>query len=308
MEEHDEGRRVSRRTALAGIGTIGLGAILAACGKAAGTSSTVTTSTGATASITPQAATGAARTDLFSGSNTCVLTESTTQGPYYFDADKIRSDIREDRQGTRLKVAIKVQDSETCEPLSDAVVEIWHCDAGGLYSGAESLSSGQGGPGGPGGGTPPTGPPPGGEGGAPPTDRPTGRPSGGPGGPGADDGMGDLKPADDKRYLRGAQVTDSSGVVEFTTVWPGWYRGRTVHIHAMVHVGKARVLTTQLMFDEDLNTEVFAAEPYARHTGRDTFNDGDGIYRPAMLLKITEDGDGYRGAIVLSADSDRDGA
>ncbi|WP_221891088.1 hypothetical protein [Microbispora sp. KK1-11] len=55
-------------------------------------------------------------TGLFAGSNTCVLTPATTQGPYYFDADKIRSDIREDRQGRRLKVAVKVQDSEKCAP------------------------------------------------------------------------------------------------------------------------------------------------------------------------------------------------
>ncbi|MEV7012813.1 intradiol ring-cleavage dioxygenase [Streptosporangium sp. NPDC051022] len=314
---HDhEGQRVSRRTALAGIGAVGLGALLAACGNEAGGTSTVTTSTGATASITPRTATSASTADLFADANTCVLTESTTQGPYYFDADKIRSDIREDRQGTRLKVAIKVQDSETCKPLPDAVVEIWHCDAGGIYSGAEALSSGQGGPGGgPGGGTPPSGGP-GGPGGPTPGARPTGAPGqggpsggpgGGPGGGGANDGMGDLTPADDKRYLRGAQVTDSRGTVQFTTIWPGWYRGRTVHIHVMVHVGDARVLTTQLMFDESLNTKVFAAAPYSEHTGRDTLNDNDSIYRPAMLMKVTEDGDGHTGAIVLSADSDKNG-
>ncbi|MEV8633026.1 intradiol ring-cleavage dioxygenase [Streptosporangium sp. NPDC051023] len=302
---HDhEGQRVSRRTALAGIGAVGLGALLAACGGEAGSTSKVTTSTGGTASITPQARTSAGTADLFAGANTCALTESTTQGPYYFDADKIRSDIREDRQGTLLKVAVKVQDSETCEPLSDAVVEIWHCDAEGLYSGAEAMSSGQGGPGG---GTPPTGAPPSGGPGGPGGPTPGAMPSGGPGGGGANDGMGDLTPADDKRYLRGAQVTDSSGIVQFTTIWPGWYRGRTVHIHVMVHVGDARVLTTQLMFDESLNTKVFAAEPYSEHTGRDTLNDNDTIYKPAMLMKVTESGDGYTGAIVLSADSDKDG-
>ncbi|GAA3444616.1 protocatechuate dioxygenase [Planomonospora venezuelensis] len=299
---HDhEGQRVSRRTALAGIGTIGLGAILAACGGEAGTPSTVTTSTGSTASITPTTGAASGLADLFAGANTCVLTESTTQGPYYFDADKIRSDIREDREGVPLRVAIKVQDSETCRPLSDAVVEIWHCDAGGVYSGAEALSSGQGGPGegGPGQGTPPSGGPSGGPGrGTPP-----------PGGPGEGGGdMGDLTPVDDKRYLRGAQVTGTDGIVQFVTVWPGWYRGRTVHIHAMVHVGEARVLTTQVMFDEALNGKVFEAQPYARRTGRDTFNDGDTIYEPSMLMKVSEEGEGYVGAIVFSADSDQDKA
>ena len=151
------------------------------------------------------------------------------------------------------------------------MVEIWHCDAGGLYSGAESQSTGGGGvPGG--------------------------------GGPG-----GDLAPTDDKRYLRGAQVTNADGVVEFTTIWPGWYRGRTVHVHAMVHVSNRRVLTTQIMFDEAMNTTVFTAAPYASRTGRDTFNNNDSIYRPGMLMKVVQSGGGYLGAIVFSADSDSDG-
>ncbi|MEV0380298.1 hypothetical protein [Nonomuraea sp. NPDC050643] len=284
---HDhEGQRVSRRRLFAGISSLGLGGLLAACGGGSGTAA-VTTSTGA--SVTPQATTAKDLTSLFSGAGTCTLTSTTTQGPYYFDADKIRGDIREDREGTRLRVAIKVQDSETCEPLGNAVVEIWHCDAAGLYSGAESQSTGGGG-GAPGGG-PPTG--------APPT--------GGTGEGGGGD-MGDLTPTDDKRYLRGAQVTNADGIVEFTTIWPGWYRGRTIHIHAMVHFSNQRVLTTQVMFDEKLNGVVMAEAPYAEHSGRDTFNDGDNIYRDGMLLKVTEEDDGYLGVIVFAADSDKDGA
>jgi protocatechuate 3,4-dioxygenase beta subunit len=120
--------------------------------------------------------------------------------------------------------------------------------------------------------------------------------------------MADLTPTDDKRYLRGAQVTNSDGIVEFTTVWPGWYRGRTIHIHAMVHFSNERVLTTQMMFDEDLNSKIMAMAPYSARTGRDTFNDNDTIYRDGMLMKVTEDGDGYLGVIVFSADSDKDGS
>jgi protocatechuate 3,4-dioxygenase beta subunit len=289
---HDhEGQRVSRRTALAGISSIGLGALLAACGND-GSATTVTTSTGAPASITPQTTAAGDLASLFAGSNTCTLTETTTQGPYYFDADKIRSDIREDRQGTRLKVAVKVQDSEKCEPIPNAVVEIWHCDAGGLYSGAESLSSGDGGGGG---GAPPAG---GLSGGAP---------SGAPDGGGANDGMQDLTPQDDKRYLRGAQVTDKDGIVQFTTIWPGWYRGRTAHIHAMVHVNNDRTLTTQMMFDEALNSKVYEQPPYSARTGRDTFNDNDNIYEDSMLMKVVQDGDGYLGVITFAADPDKNG-
>ncbi|WP_446212712.1 hypothetical protein [Micromonospora sp. IBSANI012] len=290
QHDHHEGQRVSRRRIIAGIGSVGLAGLLAACGRDGG--GTVITSTGAT--VSPQATTANDLTSLFSGANTCVLTADTTQGPYYFDADKIRSDIREDRAGTRLRLAIRVQDSERCGPLKDAVVEIWHCDAAGLYSGAEAQSSGAGGA-------------PGGNG-APGSAPLAGAPAGGPGGGGPGGGQAaDLTPTDDQRYLRGAQVTNADGIVEFTTVWPGWYRGRTVHIHAMVHVGDQRVLTTQLMFDEALNSRVFAAQPYAAHTGRDTFNDNDSIYRDSMLLKVTEEQGGYLGVIVFSADSDQDG-
>ncbi|WP_460524712.1 intradiol ring-cleavage dioxygenase [Flindersiella endophytica] len=269
MEHDHEGQRVSRRTLFAGISSIGLGGLLAACGG-----SDVQTSTGETVSPSTTSTPSTSSTelaDLFADASTCTLTEETTQGPYYFDADKVRSDIREDREGTRLDLAIKVQDSETCKALANAVVEIWHCDAAGLYSGAEAMSSGSGGP-----------------------------------GQGGGQSGGDLEPQDDKRYLRGAQVTNADGIVRFTTIWPGWYRGRTVHIHAMVHFSRERVLTTQLMFDEKLNSKVFAAEPYSGHTGRDTFNDGDSIYDDSMLMKIVDQDEGYLGVIVFSADSDQD--
>ncbi|MFF1615123.1 protocatechuate dioxygenase [Amycolatopsis sp. NPDC058278] len=279
MGNDHEGQRVSRRRLLAGVSSVGLGALVTAC---AGRSA-VTTSTGETVAL--QAVTDADLTALFTGARTCTLTASTTQGPYYFDADKIRSDIREDKPGTKLRLALQVQDSETCRPIPHAVVEIWHCDAGGLYSGAEAASSG--------GGTRPTGTPPTGT-------PPTGTPPGG--------GDADLVPTDDKRYLRGAQVTNQRGIVEFTTIWPGWYRGRTVHVHVMVHVGTEKTLTTQLMFDEALNAQVLATQPYAQRTGRDTFNDDDSIYEPSMLLKVTRARDGYVGCIVLNADPDHDGA
>ena len=124
-------QRVSRRRLLTGVSSVGLGALVTACaGKNA-----VTTSTGETVAL--QAVTDADLTALFTGARTCTLTASTTQGPYYFDADKIRSDVREDKQGTKLRLALQVQDSETCKPIPHAVVEIWHCDAGGTYSGVQ---------------------------------------------------------------------------------------------------------------------------------------------------------------------------
>ncbi|MBM7774428.1 protocatechuate 3,4-dioxygenase beta subunit [Actinokineospora baliensis] len=290
----DEGKRVSRRTVV--FGSLTLAGVVAACG-------------GKESSTTTTAAAGADPATLLASATTCTLSPTTTQGPYYFDADKIRGDIREDRQGTRLDLALKVVDSEGCTPLKDVVVEIWHCDAGGLYSGAESQSTGGGGEGMPSGGmapgalAPPSGAPGGGPGG------PGGPPSGsGPGsGPGSGD-MADLVPTDDKRYLRGAQVTDTDGVVRFTTIWPGWYRGRTVHIHAMVHLNNTKALTTQLMFEDSLNDKVYTAAPYSTHTGRDTTNDDDTIYNNSMLLTVQATTNAYLAAKLLGVDTDKDGA
>jgi hypothetical protein len=114
-----------------------------------------------------------------------------------------------------------------------------------------------------------------------------GRGHAGPGGPGGSGGtsggsygQGDREtsPTDDGTYLRGAQVADADGIVHATTIYPGWYRGRTVHIHLTVHVDKKTVLTTQLCMDETVNDAVFATAPYGEHTGRETGNDDDHIF------------------------------
>jgi protocatechuate 3,4-dioxygenase beta subunit len=269
--DHHEGQRVSRRTLVRGVGALSFAGLLAACtgddqggpGATQAAPGATQASPGGAGPAASSASTTADLTGLFDGAGTCQMSPSATQGPYYFDADKIRSDIREDRPGTRLRVVLKAQDSASCRPLGNAVVEIWHCDAAGLYSGAEAMSAG--------------------------------------GGAGLPRGGGDLKPADDKRYLRGAQVSNADGIVQFTTIWPGWYRGRTIHIHVMLHVNDRRVLTSQLMFDEALNTKVLSGPAYAKHTGRDTTNDNDSIFRRPMLMKVTEDADGYLAVLALSA-------
>ncbi|MFB7605909.1 intradiol ring-cleavage dioxygenase [Streptomyces gardneri] len=210
------------------------------------------------------------------------LTSETTEGPYYIDADKIRRDITEDREGIPMTVRLKVIDSDTCKPLRGAAVDIWHCDALGIYSGYESLSSGGGG-GAPGGGTPPTG--------TPPTDAPTGTPPTGTpptGGPGGGGGGGHEEPTDDKRYLRGTQLTDKHGYVEFRTVFPGWYRGRCVHVHTKVHVGGKMTSsgyegghtchTGQLFFAESAVLDSAKAAPYSTSTTERTTLDDDTIY------------------------------
>ncbi|MDQ0749879.1 protocatechuate 3,4-dioxygenase beta subunit [Streptomyces africanus] len=205
------------------------------------------------------------------------LTSETTEGPYYIDADKLRRDITEDQEGIPLTLRLKVIDSETCKPLANAAVDIWHCNALGVYSGYEAMGSGDGGGGGGGGGTPPTGAP---------TGTPTGTPTGAP--PDGGGGGGHQEPTDDERYLRGTWRTDKRGFVEFRTVFPGWYQGRCVHIHTKVHVngtwtdagyeGGTTCHTGQLFFDEESVLASAEVEPYSTNTTTRTTLDEDTIY------------------------------
>ncbi|MEV0239296.1 intradiol ring-cleavage dioxygenase [Streptomyces sp. NPDC050674] len=202
------------------------------------------------------------------------LTSETTEGPYYIDADKLRRDITEDQEGIPLSLRLKVIDSDTCKPLANAAVDIWHCNALGVYSGYESMGSGGGGGTG-GGGTPPSG-------------TPTGTPTGSPPAGGGGGGGGHEEPTDDERYLRGTWRTDKKGEVVFRTVFPGWYQGRCVHIHTKVHVngtwtdagyeGGTTCHTGQLFFDEESVLAAADVAPYSTNTTPRTTLDEDTIY------------------------------
>jgi protocatechuate 3,4-dioxygenase beta subunit len=283
--------RISRRRALSIGGSVSLSGLIGACG---GGSSPQGAATSSTQSQTTQAAPQPASGDLLAALDdapTCVLAQEETQGPYWFDVDSIRRNIREDRPGMRLDLALRLQDMRACKaggetaPVADAVVEIWHCDAGGVYSGFESGSTG-GDDTGDGPGPPPDGGQPQGH---------AGETSDG----SYSQGVPEASPTDDGTYLRGAQVTDADGVVRFTTIYPGWYRGRTVHIHLKVHVDRKNVLTTQLYMDEDVTTEAYKASPYDERTDRDTFNDDDSIFDEAGLMAMSRRGDAWRGVINL---------
>ncbi len=215
----------------------------------------IATTDGATATVRSQAGDGAPAAELFDEAATCSLTPQQASGPFYFDVDRIRSDIREDRQGTPLRLALRVRNAEGCEPLPDAVVEVWHCDAAGSYSGFGSAAG----------------------------------------------GAADTT----ETFLRGAQVTNAGGIVEFRTIYPGWYPGRTIHVHAMVHLDRTSVLTTQLYFDDTFTDRVHAAAPYAEKSGRDTLNSDDAIFDQALVLTMSGDGDGdgVTGALTFDVES-----
>jgi len=107
-------------------------------------------------------------------------------------------------------------------------------------------------------------------------------------------------------FLRGRQVTDRDGRCEFRTIYPGWYGGRTVHIHVIAEIDGRRV-TSQLFFPESLNDEVLSRPPYAERPGRDTTNTTDEIFAhhgQDSVLAVTPEGDGFRAAICLQLGRD----
>lgn len=176
----------------------------------------------------------------------CVLTPEQTEGPYYIASEPFRSDVTEDRVGLPLVLHLRVLDATTCKRIEGATVEIWHCDAGGNYSGFSSGS--------------------------------------------------------DRTFLRGHQTTNGAGRATFETIYPGWYMGRTTHIHVKVHVGGTVVHTGQLYFNDAITDAVYAKAPYTARGARDTTNATDGIYAGGgarSTLRLRKREQGYRGKMVL---------
>ena len=168
----------------------------------------------------------------------CVLTPEQTEGPYFVDERLERSDVRSDpadtsvRPGAVLSLDLRILAAGTgrCDPLTGAIVDIWQCDAAGIYSDADDRSS-----------------------------RTRGA-----------------------KFLRGYQITDADGRVRFTTIYPGAYPGRAVHIHFKVRPqtgDRSREFTSQLYFDDALADRVHALSPYAGPRASRTRNERDGLYR-----------------------------
>lgn len=157
----------------------------------------------------------------------------------------------------------QVIDVDTCEPVPDVYVEIWHCNSTGVYSGVVA------------------------------------------GGNGNSDDESNL----DATFLRGIQKSDSDGVAQFKSIFPGHYTGRATHIHVMVHTNATLLANEtlgndiyashvgQAFFDQDLITAVEKVSPYSTNSQELTTNDDDSI-----LAEEADDVDPFMNYVYLGDD------
>ncbi|KAI9329905.1 Intradiol ring-cleavage dioxygenase [Zopfochytrium polystomum] len=140
----------------------------------------------------------------------CVVDPETTGGPYYINGLIQRSNMTENQPGVALVLDVSVVDIASCSPLVDAAVEFWSCNATGYYSGFTGIS--------------------------PSTNQQVGSCVNGGTSSGSGPGASGCL-TDELTFLRGFVLTDDNGVAEMTTIFPGFYNGRTPHIHVTVHTG-----------------------------------------------------------------------
>ena len=217
---NEELRRVGRRGAIALLGTAGAAALVGAAsltdpavGAPRRPTRTTTTTSGGPSSTT----TGATATTTSGAAGNCTIIPQETAGPYPLDLSGTdtfyRSNITEGHPGVPLQLVLSLVNANNgCLPLANARVDVWQCDALGVYSGYSQ--------------------------------------------PGANT-VG-------QTFCRGIQLSDSSGVVRFSTIYPGWYAGRITHIHFEVFLNSGLVATSQLAFPPDVTQAVYAqASPYS---------------------------------------------
>ncbi|ELP63063.1 intradiol ring-cleavage dioxygenase [Streptomyces turgidiscabies] len=268
--KHRLGKTVQRRRVLIGGGTAAVVGGLAVAGfaSAAPTAPAEKSSSATTSSSDSSSSTSSSSTT----SSVCVLNAEVTEGPYSLDGALVRADIREEKEGFEVRYTFTVVDvADDCAPLADALVEIWHCDHLGEYSGFVGGNGHQ--------------------------------------------------EEDNGTFLRGGQLTDADGQCTITSIWPGHYVSRAVHVHMRVHTdvtltdtsytGGEVIHTGQLFFDEAINTTVQATSPYSANTTSETTLSDDSIYddggASSGLLTLTALGssvsDGYTATLTVGVDS-----
>lgn len=108
-------------------------------------------------------------------------------------------------------------------------------------------------------------------------------------------------------FLRGYQHTNANGAATITTIYPGWYSGRAVHIDFKIRTDPTAAsgfeFTSQLFFDDAFSDQIYSQGAYAAHGAHDVQNANDGIYQQTQgltLLSATKDGDGYRATFEIA--------
>lgn len=186
------------------------------------------------------ASTSSAVSLTVTAASSCAESLEGEEGPYFVDdsaSGYLRTNILSNldgsstQDGVPLTLTIYVFDSEkSCAPMQGVQVDIWHCNAKGIYS-AESSESTVG-----------------------------------------------------ESWLRGYQITDCTGKVQFTTIIPGWYQGRTTHIHLRLRstyddTDTSGSNTMQVFFDQTLiDTLSTSVSPYSTEGQNPTTNATDRVY------------------------------
>lgn len=201
---------------------------------------------------------------LFDTASTCNLSldNVTTEGPCYLGVTT-GQDISEGKTGLPMQLCLQLVD-DACNPLEGYLIEVWHCDREGVYSGDESQSD----------------------------DTSTFAGNFCTGGDSA---------ASNSVWFRGELVTDSNGRVNFKSCFPGWYSGRTIHIHYRVRLtnGGSDYLVSQFCFDDDFAEEICTThDRYASRGVQNTpLSGGSDTVFPATgygeyMLNIAQNSDG----------------
>jgi protocatechuate 3,4-dioxygenase beta subunit len=141
MAEAEPRKLLDRRQALGALGVLGIGAVAAACSSNNGSPNAAKASTTSTSTTnTSSSSTTLTTSSTSSSAAACTLTPEATEGPFYLDINDVRQDITEGKAGAPLALNLTVVDASSCRAIKDAAIDIWHCDAGGQYSGVQGSS------------------------------------------------------------------------------------------------------------------------------------------------------------------------
>lgn len=216
--------------------------------------------------------------DLSLSDGNCALIPQETEGPYPLDtvsnADLLRQDIRESKEGVQLNVKMKIIGLENCVGMPNVWVKIWHCDADGYYSGYTNQ------------------------------------------------GYIGTQNNQNEDWLRGVQITDANGEVEFISIFPGWYTSRVTHIHFRVYISSVLTATSQFTFPIETKNAIYTSNSlYSTHgtdpqdiSSDNVFSDGYNLQMATLTentstggwdsyIEVTINGTGTAGLAALEPET-----